>query len=321
MPRVRHHRPSGKSRLPRIVCVVGPTASGKTALGIRLAKTFHGEIVSADARQCYKEFSIGTGKPQGARGMFERRRAFLVQGVPHYLMDFLKPTEIMTVAEWREAAFAAVKGITRREHLPIIVGGTGLYIKSLVDNFTFPRVEPKPHLRAAFEGKPLSELVRLLLKLDPAAAEAVDLKNPRRVIRALEVTTFTGKPFTSQKLVGKPIVEAFQVGIKRTRAELNARIDAEIESMIEHGWIDEIREIMRKGIPIDAPAMNSIGYRELLCYIKGEKSLEDAITACKTAVHRYAKRQETWYKRDPRIHWTHDEDEAVELVRDWLKEA
>ncbi|MFA5935906.1 MAG: tRNA (adenosine(37)-N6)-dimethylallyltransferase MiaA [Patescibacteria group bacterium] len=320
MPIVRPHRPSSKKRLPRIVCVVGPTSSGKTSLGIRLATQFKGEIVNADARQCYTQFSIGTGKPPGMRGTYEGRRAFLVEGVPHYLMDFLDPKNPLTAAEWRESAITAIKGIDRRHRLPIVVGGTGLYLQTLIDNFTFPNVEPKPHLRAAFEKKSLQELATLLVKLDPSAAEAVDLKNPRRVIRALEVVTFTGKSFSSQKKVGKPIVEAFQVGIKWPRTELNKRIDDQIEEMIERGWVDEIREVIAKGVPVDAPAMTSIGYRELLSYIRGEKTLEAAIESCKTAVHRYAKRQETWFKRDVRIHWAHDEDEAVEMVEEWMKE-
>jgi tRNA dimethylallyltransferase len=318
MPIVRNHRPPSKNRLPRIVCVVGPTSSGKTSLSIRLATQFNGEIVNADARQCYTHFSIGTGKPVGMRGTFEGRRVFLVSGVPHYLMDFLDPMVRLTAAEWRELALTTIKAIDRRHRLPIIVGGTGLYVQALIDNFTFPKVEPKPHLRAAFEEKSLEELAALLVKLDPDAAQAVDLKNPRRVIRALEVITFTGKPFTAQKKLGKPLVDALQIGIRRSRAELNERIDEEIENMIDRGWIDEIREIVAKGISCDAPAMTSIGYRELLRYIRGEETLNQAIKTCKTAVHRYAKRQETWFKRDARIRWVSDQDEALDVVEKWL---
>ncbi|MBU0540123.1 tRNA (adenosine(37)-N6)-dimethylallyltransferase MiaA [bacterium] len=308
----------GQGRLPRVVCVVGPTASGKTTLSLRLARLFSGEIVNSDARQCYTDFGIGTGKPVGKRGIYEGRRAYMVQGIPHYMMDFLPPFHILSVAEWRKSALRAIKGITARKHLPIVVGGTGLYVKALVDNFVFPKVEAKPHLRAAFEKKSLGELVELLLKLDPAAAEVVDLKNPRRVIRALEVVTFTGKSMKEHRKVGKPVVEAFQIGMKWPRAVLFQRIDNEIEDMIERGWIDEIREIIRKKIPLDAPAMTSIGYRDLYQYIRGEKTLEQAIAACKISVHGYAKRQETWYKRDPHIHWARGEDEAVEMVTEWL---
>lgn len=321
MARVRHHRPSQTRRLPRVVCVVGPTSSGKTALGIRLAHKFNGEIINADARQCYKEFNIGTGKPPGTRGTIQGRRAFLVDGVAHHLMDLLAPIDVMTVAEWRELALTAMKGILRRDHLPLIVGGTGLYIKSIVDNLTFPRIPPQPGLRQAFEKTPLPELVKLLLRLDPTAEEAIDLQNPRRVMRALEVVTLSGKPFKQQSHVGKPIVEAFQVGLHWKREELYARIDHEIEHMIERGWIDEIREIMRKKLPLDAPAMTSIGYRELLAYLQGEKTLDEAIGLCKQMVHRYAKRQETWFKKDSRIHWAKDSDEAMEMVAEWLEKT
>lgn len=309
-----------KFRLPRVVCVVGATASGKTALSIRLAKAFQGEIINADARQSYQHFTIGTGKPPGSRGTFLGCRAYMVQGVPHYLMDFLPPHKQITVAEWKDMALKAIRGITRRQHLPIVVGGTGLYVTALVDNFSFPKVEPKPHLRVAFQNQSLDELAALLIKLDQAAAEAVDLKNPRRVIRALEVCTFTGKPFTALQRKGKPLVCAFQVGIKWPRAELYKRIDREIEYMIEHGWIDEVREIIRLKIPLDASAMTSLGYRELLSYIRGQKTLEEAIANGKKAVRRYAKRQESWFGRDPRIHWAHDEDEAFRMVEEWLAE-
>lgn len=287
-------------------------------MSLRLAEKFDGEIINADARQCYSDFDIGTGKPVGKKGEYEGRRTYIVKGFPHYLMDFLPPEQVYTVAEWRKAAMRAIKGITGRKHLPIVVGGTGLYVKALVDNLSFPKVPPKPHLREAFEKKSREELVALLLKMDPTAAGTVDLKNPRRVIRALEIVTFTGKSISETRKMGKPDVEAFQIGIRRTRQELYLRIDHEVEDMIERGWIDEIRELIEKGVAPDAPAMTSIGYRELILYIKGEKSLDSAVAACKIAVHRYAKRQETWYRRDPRIHWARSEKEALAMVEKWI---
>jgi len=304
--------------LPKVICVVGPTSSGKTDLGVRIAQTCDGEIINADSRQIFKGFDIGTGKPEGKRATFAGHRAFLYQDVPHYLMDFLDPREQFTVAEWREKALLAIQGIAKRGHLPIVVGGTGLYIKSLVDNLLFPKIEPKPELRKAFEAKPLDELVKLLLKLDPDAVHSVDLKNPRRVIRALEVATFTGKPFTAQKKIGQPVINAFQVGIQRPRDELYARIDAAVDLMMERGWPEEIRQAEKKGIPASAPAMTSIGYRELSNYIKGEESLERAVELTKRSVRRYAKRQESWFKRDKRIHWCQNAYEAVDAAREWL---
>ena len=307
--------------LPRIVCVVGPTSSGKTALGIRLAKKFQGEIINADSRQIYQKFDIGTGKPVGKRGVSQGHRAFIVKNVPHYLMDFLEPMKTFTVIDWREKAVEAIKGITKREHLPLVVGGTGLYITSLVDNFDFPKVEPNLALREAFAEKSLSELVQVLLKIDPAAEQLVDLKNPRRVVRALEVATFTGKPFTSQKAVARPQFDVFQVGIRWSREELYGRINAEVEAMVQRGWPDEIRRLLDEGMSETAPAMSSIGYREMLQYVRGTMTLERAIEATKQAVRNYAKRQETWFKRDIRIRWVKNELEGVKLVADWLKEG
>lgn len=305
-------------QLPRIVCVVGPTSSGKTALGIRLAKKLKGEIVNADARQIYKYFDIGTGKPQGKPGMAYGHRAYIVKGVPHYLMDFLDPREAFTVVEWRERAVRAMRGILGRQHLPIIVGGTGLYLSALIDNFSFPKVAPHPVMRKAFETKPLAELIALLLKLDPSAAQTVDMKNPRRVIRALEVATFTGRPFTEQKTLARPQFDVFQVGIRWSREDLFRRIDAEIDAMVIRGWVDEVQRVIKNHIPNTAPAMSSIGYRELLEYLNGAGTLPSAISATKQAVHKYAKRQETWFKRDIRIRWAKNESEAMKLVKGWL---
>jgi len=310
--------PRPPRKLPRVVCLVGPTSSGKTDLSLQIAKAYNGEIINADSRQIYKGFDIGTGKPKGKRGSFDGQRAFMVEGVPHYLMDFLDPLKTFTVAEWRNKALIAIRGIVRRKHLPIVVGGTGLYIRSLVDNLRFPQVEPQPVMRKAFENKPLEELVRLLLSLDADATQAVDLKNPRRVIRALEVATLTGKPFTQQKKMGKPLIESFQVGIKWPREQLFSRIDNAIDNMLEEGWVEEIRQALKRGIPENAPAMTSIGYRELMKYLKGEESLEQAVALTRQAVHHYAKRQETWFRRDQRIRWCADKDEAMMAVSTWL---
>lgn len=312
--------PAGTKRaLPRVLCIVGPTSSGKTLLGIRLAQAFQGEIINADARQVFQEFDIGTGKPQGGkRKTVGSRKMYLFEGVPHYLMDFLPPTNTMTVAEWQEKALIAVKGITKRKKLPIVVGGTGLYIQALVDNYTIPQVPPQPEFRKAMETKPLSDLVKLLLRVDPDAKDKVDLKNPRRVLRALEVATFTGKPFTQQKVSAKPVIDPFMIAIKRERDELRERINQAVDAYIEAGWLDEIRKVRDLGIPWDAPAMTSIGYRELGAYIRGECGIDEAVRKTKEATWQYAKRQLTWFKRDQRIHWVKDENEAEELVKAWM---
>jgi tRNA dimethylallyltransferase len=330
------------SELPRVLIVLGATSSGKTGLSLRIARELNGEIINADARQIYKKLNIGTGKPPGRRGKFMGHSSFLVRvpylreyeklginpedkpgqespypEIPHYLMDFMKPDNIISVAEWRRIAITAIKGITRRGHLPIIVGGTGLYIKALVDNFAIPEVPPNSALRRSYEKEPLAKLVNLLLKMDPDAETSVDLKNPRRVIRALEICTFTGKPVSKLRIKRPPIIDAFQVGIKWTRDEIRGRIDKSITRMMEEGWPEEVRKLHDGGLNWDAPAMTSIGYREIAKYIRGEIMLEEAVALAKRATYQYAKRQETWFKKDERINWTKTEQQALELIRTW----
>ena len=304
--------------LPRIICIVGPTSSGKTALGIRLAKELDGEIVSADSRQIYKRISIGTGKPEGKWGTVQGTRAYVVHGVAHHLMDVLEPTESWSVAEWRDEALIKIDQIIKRGHVPIVVGGTGLYIRALVDNPQYPTVAPQSSFRESVGSKPLSELVKMLLRLDPDAEQLVDLKNPRRVLRALEVATFTGTPFTKQQTMGEPLVDAIQIGREWPREELYARIDSEVDAMIARGWIDEVRDALKSGLKLDSPAMLSIGYRELASTLDGTMSLKDAVTKTKRGVRQYAKRQLTWFRRDKRIQRVENEQEGLTKAKNWL---
>lgn len=331
---------SEKRPLPRVLVIVGPTSSGKTGLSLRIAKKYQGEIINADARQMYKGFSIGTGKPPGRRGKYVGHDCYMVRvpynnekfkleknvadldkeypEIPHYLMDFLEPNIVLTVAEWREKAIKGIKGIIRREHLPIIVGGTGLFTTALIENFSIPRVPPNDSMRQSFEKLPLDKLVDLLLKIDPTASSVIDIKNPRRVIRALEICTFTGKPIAQQRLKRPPVIDAFQIGLKWPREQLKQRIDSSIMRMMEDGWPEEVRKVRAKGLSWTAPAMTSIGYREMGMYLRGEIMLDDAIARAKQATYQYAKRQETWYKKDKKINWVLTEKQAMSLVDKWL---
>ncbi|GMU25248.1 MAG: tRNA dimethylallyltransferase [Candidatus Uhrbacteria bacterium] len=301
--------------------VVGPTASGKTDLAITLAKEFDGEIINADARQIYRGLTIGTGKPKGRRGVWEGKKAYIVQGVPHYLMDFLPPEEPFSAPEWRTSALKAIRGITARRHLPIVVGGTGLYLSSLIDHFQFPEVKAQPGLRLEYERKPLDDLVRLLLAVDPDSGNIVDLKNKRRVIRALEVVTFSGKKFSEARRLGEPLVEALQIGIVRSKEELYSRIHVSIEHMLEEGLIEEVRTLIKKGVSVDSPGMTAIGYRDFVRYLRGECSLDEIIENFKQKTRQYARRQWTWFKKDDRIRWVTDDAEAGRIVREWLGES
>jgi tRNA dimethylallyltransferase len=317
----RSRQKTKRHALPRVVFVVGPTSSGKTALGIRLAKLLKGEVINADARQVYREVSIGTGKPKGRRTRVGSRGVYMVEGIPHYLMDFLAPDKPYSVAEWCEAALKAIRGITKRGKVPIVVGGTGLYVSALLDNYQFPRVEAQPAMREALASKSLEDLVRALLVADPGASGVVDLKNKRRVIRALEVVTFSGMKFSEARGKADPLVEGFQVAIKHSPEDLYRRMEQTIDQMVEDGLFDEVKRLMARGIPLSAPAMTSIGYPDLVRALKGELTREQAIALLKRRTRQYTKRQITWFKRDQRIHWAKDEDDAIKTVKKWVKKS
>ncbi len=307
-------------QLPRVLFVVGATSSGKTDFGVQVAQAFDGEIINADARQIYRQVSIGTGKPRGVSGLYKRRhRAFIHCSIPHYLMDFLPPSETYSAAEWRESAMKAVKGITKRKHLPIVVGGTGLYIAGLIDHLDFPNVPPQPVLRTAYEEKELDDLVRLLLHIDPEGGVEVDLCNKRRVVRALEMMTFTGKKMAELRKKGPPLVDALQIGIDRTREELFARADTAVDEMVSLGLANEVEILLKEGVSDSSPAFTALGYREIAMALRGEVSMEDAVEKIKKLTHAYIRRQWTWFKRDPRIVWVKDAKDGMKRVRSWLK--
>lgn len=290
-----------------MVCIVGPTSSGKTALSLALAKKFQGEIINADARQLYKGFDIGTGKPSHV----DREK------IPHHLFDE-DPRASLTVSEWRKKALDAMKDVTTRGHLPILVGGTGLYIQALVDNLSIPEVAPQADLRAELSRLSLHEMVKRLEELDPEALTVVDVKNPRRVMRALEVTLASGEPWSKTQQKGALLVNALQIGIVRSREELYARAERVVDEMIQGGWLEEVERLLASNIPRDVVAMSAIGYRELADVIEGTRALEDAMDRIKQATRNYIKRQITWFKRDQRIRWVKDEDEAIQLVHEFL---
>ena len=200
------------STLPKVLCIVGPTSSGKTRLSLEIAKKYHGEIINADARQIYKGFDIGTGKPKGEWVEKDGRSWYEVEGIPHYLIDHLAPEQNSTAAEWKEQALQYVREITGRKHLPMIVGGTGLYVQALVDNYDMPAVAPQPALRARMERMSLADLVQELTEIDPLSLETVDLQNPRRVMRAIEVARVAGESFRALRQKHAPVIDPLFIG-------------------------------------------------------------------------------------------------------------
>ncbi len=306
--------PAGR---PFLVVIVGPTAAGKTALSIALAEALNGEIVSADSRQIYQGMDIGTAKATPA----ERAR------VPHHLLDIVRPDQSLSVTEYQRLAYAAIEDIVRRGRLPFLVGGTGQYVRAVIEGWTIPAVAPQPELRRALlaqaEAEGAAALHRRLAALDPSAAARIDYRNVRRVVRALEVCLTTGRPISEQQRKQPPAYRIFQIGVTRPRAELFARVDARIEQMIAAGLVEEVARLAAAGYSWDLPAMSGIGYRQIGQYLRGELTLAEAMAQIKRQTRRFIHQQNTWFRPDdPAIRWLDPgittPAEVVQMIREAL---
>lgn len=275
----------------KILVIVGQTASGKTQLAIDLAKRYSGEVVCVDSRTVYRGLDIGTAKVKDA------------QGIPHWGIDLVNPDEEYSIAEFKTYAEKKIEEILARGHLPILVGGTGLWVDVIVDNLDLPSVPPNPELRANLEILSLEQLQQKLLELDPDGGGVVDIKNKRRVIRALEVLEATGKSLQIMRQKSEPKYEAIKIGIEVPQEELEARINARVDQMIKNGLLTEVARLKEK-FGAEAPAMNGIGYRDT-----------DPEVIKKETRH-LAKRQRRWFKRDSRIIWTDGRVGSVTLYLD-----
>jgi len=304
--------------LPKLIVILGSTASGKTDWGLKLAKKFNGEIISADSRQVYKKMNIGTAKIPGEWRRNGLRKTYYVEDIPHHLIDFLDPGKTFAVSEFRDKAIKYIKLTNKEGRIPLLVGGTGLFIHAVVDNLEIPRVAPNKQLRKSLEDKSNEELMKLLKTLDPKSAGTVDSKNTRRIIRALEVCILSGVPFSEQQIKGDQIFDVLQIGLKVPREVLYERIDERIDNMMKLGLLEEVKNLLKQKYDWSLSSMSGIGYRQFKGYLAGEYNLEKAIELLKRDTRRYAKRQITWFKRDPRIKWCHEYKEAEKLVNDFL---
>ncbi len=300
------------SNRPKIIAVVGPTASGKTALGVAVARAFGGEIVSADSRQVYRGMDICTAKPTAAEQ----------GGVPYHLLNTKDPSENYTVAEYKRDAIAVINNIITRGKVPFLVGGTGLYIRAVLENLDIPEIAADGKLRAEIEADiardGLDAVFKKLVALDPEAQHGVDPKNPRRVVRALEVAILTGQPFTVQRTRSKPLFDALVLGIDLPLEILRERIDRRVDAMMREGLVDEVRALTKKyGRTPDA--FDTIGIREVIGHLNGDLSLEDTAAPIKLNTWHYAKRQMTWFKKYGSSRWISSETEALLYLRDFLK--
>ncbi len=281
-----------------VIAIVGPTCSGKTAVGIELAKLVGGEIVSADSRQIYRLIDIGTAKPS------DKERA----AVPHHLIDTVPLDEEVSAGTFGKLGREAIEGVFSRHQIPILVGGSGLYVRAVIDGlFDAPDVDGgvRRELRVRLKSEGEEALLLELKRLDPEAANGLIPQNYKRILRALEIYYSSGKPISQLRKENKltPGFRTLQFGMRLERGELYSRIEKRVDEMISAGLVDEVKELLRRGFEPGINSLQTVGYREAISYVQGKIRFEDMVSLIKMNTRRYAKRQVTWFKKDPRIIW------------------
>jgi tRNA dimethylallyltransferase len=282
----------------RLVALVGPTGVGKSRLALRLAQALDGEIVSADSRQVYRYMDIGTAKPT------PRERAL----VPHHLIDIVNPNEAFSLAQYQQLARKAIEDVNQRHKPALLVGGSGLYVWSVLEGWKIPSVAPDPgfrrHLEAKAAGGGKDELYQELARLDPVAAQRIDPRNVRRTIRALEVHHNAETPISRLQGKAPPSFNALIIGLTAQRQELYHRIDSRVDDMIKQGLVDEVKQLLDRGYDAGLPSMSGIGYKQISLFVQGKLTLADAVQQTKFETHRLARHQYSWFRlKDVRIGW------------------
>lgn len=307
-------------KLKPLIAIIGQTASGKTGLALSLAKKFNGELVNADSRQIYREMDIATnkiGKEDIKKENSDGKTLYSIEGIPIHILDILNPDQEFSLAEYKTLAIETIQEIQRRDKLPILVGGTGLYIDAVTENFQIPANSPTKNIREELEKKDTETLFNDLKRLDLIASENIGKHNKRKLIRALEVCLISNKPFSSQRKKEAPLFNVLKIGIAKDRKELYLDIDERVDHMIKLGLVEETKKLQKKYSP-ELPAMSGIGYKEISAYLNGDSSLEESIQKIKFRTHQYARRQNTWFKKDEKINWVENQEEATELVEKFI---
>ncbi len=319
-----HHKVNGYP----LIAIVGPTASGKTELALKLAKKFNGVLISADSRQIYQGLPIGTNQPAGYwqmannqwRKIFGRKKIYFVKKVPHFFISCKKPNQIYSVAQFQKETYQLLKKLSKlsasKFQLPIIVGGTGLYVSSIVEGYQLPPGKPNLKLRKKLAKLSIKELLAKIKKLDTVTYKKIDKKNYRRLIRALEYILTNNKSFfgSQQK---KPLSNYLIIGINPPRPRLYSQINKRVDQMIKKGLLKEVRWLL-KNYP-HSPALKTIGYQELISVIKNDTNLKAAIELIKQHTCQFAKRQLTWSKKMPQINWVKNYQQAEKLIKRFIK--
>jgi len=287
-----------KTLLP-LVAIVGPTASGKSALGVWLAERLSGEVIACDSTQVYRHFSVGTAKVTPG----EQR------GIPHHLVDLLEPDEVFTAGEYRRRALEVLEDLRRRGKLPIFTVGTGLYLRALLEGLSGAPTRSealRARLRQRAEQRGSAYLHRILARLDPRAAARIAPRDLPKVVRAIEVCLLAGKPISEVHRAGRPRLEGYavtKVGLLPAGAALYEQIERRVEAMLEKGWLEEVKRLVAQGIAPTAKPFQFIGYAELRAYLACERGWEETVRAIQQATRRYAKRQITWFRKEPGVRW------------------
>jgi tRNA dimethylallyltransferase len=310
----------GSLQMKHLVAIVGPTGIGKSQLAIRLAQTFNGEIVSADSRQVYCHMDIGTAKPSPEE----------LSLIPHHLINIVNPDEDFSLAQYQQLAYRAIEDIQRGNKLALLVGGSGQYVWSVLEGWVIPQVPPDLKFRHSLEKKAAKvgkdELYQELMKVDPMAAQRIDPRNVRRVIRALEVHRGTETPIPRLQYKKAPPFNALIIGLTTDRGELYRRIDSRVDQMIKQGFVAEVERLVNMGYDLSLPAMSSIGYKQVGLFLKGELTLDTAIEQIKYETHRVARHQYSWFQlKDGRIKWLDIKDSAgpaiIKLIANFRRGA
>ncbi len=310
-----NHSVKHMTELPPLILIVGPTAVGKTDLAIELALRLGGEVVSADSRLFYRGMDIGTAKPSAEE----------MRGVPHHLINVANPDETWSLALFQQEARRVIADIQQRGSLPLLVGGTGQYVRAVTEGWTPPAAQPDSRLREILEKLARDRdkywLHDKLRVLDPLAADSIDPRNLRRTVRALEVILTTGQPFSMQRRVTGSPYRLIAIGLKRPREELYQRVDTRIEAMFAQGLLDEVQSLIDKGYSPDLPSMSAIGYREAAAVLRGEMTVEEAKAQMKRLTRIFVRRQANWFKEtDPDIRWFEAGRVPVKEVERFIRE-
>jgi len=297
------------NRTNKIIVILGPTSSGKTDLSVKLAKKFNGEIISADSRQIYKGMDIGSGKVT--------KKEML--GVPHYLLDVANPKTRFSVSQYQKLALNAIKKIQKKNKIPILIGGTGFYIQSIVDGTVIPEIKPNWKLRSKLEKLTNEQLFKKLKKLDPKRTEAIDRHNPRRLVRALEIVLTTGTTVPALSYAEGQKFNALQIGVTKSQDELKSRIHKRLVKRLEkNAMINEIKKLRKSGVSWKRLEEFGLEYRFVAQYLQNKITYQEMMDNIQLESEHYAKRQMTWFKRDKKIHWIKNYKEADKLIKKFI---